>query len=185
MIRVAGALCAVLVIFGVVCSWADSFTVDGKTLGEIAFEAPSSKTDRQYLGISDRLSMKLSEIRADALIIEIFNMYCHYCQAEAPNVNKLYQIIQRDPKLHGKVKLIGIGAGNTPYEVRLFKKKFRVPFPMLADPLAEIRKTSKSEFRTPTFITAGRNTGRGFKIIDVHVGRLGDPKRYLDSLMIR
>ena len=65
------------------------------------------------------------------VIIEIFSMYCPYCQKDAPGINELYQLIENDPDLKNKVKLIGIGAGNTPFEVGVLQKNLRGSLPPL------------------------------------------------------
>ena len=181
------ALVTCLLLFTLSCetSWAIKFTVNARILSRIEFETPGAAKDRNYLGIPGSLVFRLPQIQADVLIIEIFNMYCHYCQKEAPNVNKLYAIIERDPALKGRVKLIGIGAGNTPYEVNLFKKRFKVGFPLLPDPEVAIQKTSKSKFRTPTFLVARKVEGPALEIVQVHIGKLGPLRQFLNSFMSR
>ena len=48
------------------------------------------------------------------VIIQIFSMYCPYCQKDAPHVNKLYEKIAADRNLKDKMRLVGIGVGNSP-----------------------------------------------------------------------
>ena len=56
-------------------------------------------------------------------------MYCPFCQKEAPNVNELYRIIDQDKDLKSRIKMIGIGAGNSPFEVNTFRTPMRFLFP--------------------------------------------------------
>jgi len=42
-------------------------------------------------------------------------------------VNEMFRKIEGDVKLKGKVKLIGIGVGNSAFEVNHFKKDLQYP----------------------------------------------------------
>jgi len=81
------------------------------------------------LGLSGSGSFKIPQIKAKVVIIEIFSMYCPYCQKDAPGVNELYLLIENNADIKNKIKLIGIGAGNSSYEVEVFKKTYTVPSP--------------------------------------------------------
>jgi thiol-disulfide isomerase/thioredoxin len=99
---------------------------DFELMGDIAPESWA------YLGITETDAPTLADVEADYVIVEVFNMYCPHCQREAPAVNELYADLL-DSELTDRVKLIGVGAGNSQYEVDFFRDKYEVPFPIFTD----------------------------------------------------
>jgi peroxiredoxin len=112
---------------------------------------PKNLNEKAYLGLSGSGLFKIPQIKTKVVIVEIFSMYCPICQKDAPGINEMYQTIENNPDLKTRMKLIGIGTGNSPYEVEVFKKKYQVPFPLFADKDFTIHKAI-GEVRTPHFI---------------------------------
>jgi peroxiredoxin len=123
----------------------------GELLVGIRLDAPETTDTRAYLGLTEGGSFDPTTIAGQLLIIEIFSMYCPHCQREAPAVNRLYQAIEASETLRGRVKMIGIGVGNSAYEVDHFRKHYQVAFPLFPDEDFVVHK-SVGEVRTPFFI---------------------------------
>jgi len=123
----------------------------GTLLPELPLPDPRDESARSYLGVTGPSGFTAAAIAADVLLIEIFSMYCPHCQREAPMVNEVFSRIEADPRLRGRVKMIGIGAGNTPFEVDYFRKTYGVRFPLFPDPDFRLHKRL-GEVRTPYFI---------------------------------
>ena len=150
-----------------------------RALNALTLYAPEAAGDREYLGLDDeKEKISLGQIDAEILIVEIFSMYCPHCQKEAPAINELYRIIEQDKDLKGKIKLIGLGTGNTLFEVNTFRNAYAVPFPLLPDPDFIIHK-ALGEVRTPYFIVIKNNKGGSHRVVYSKVGSIGDPHDFL------
>lgn len=153
----------------------------GGLLPDLSLPAPQDPNERKYLGVNSD-SFKIPQIRANVVIIEIFSMYCPYCQAEAPALNSLYAKIENDPALKGKIKLIGIGVGNSSFEVEAFKRRYAIPFPLFADGDFVIHMTM-GEVRTPYFIGVKINPDGSHRVIYSKLGRMEDVDQFLASIV--
>lgn len=174
------ALCASIFNFPVQA--AKSPPVKGAALPEIKLVIPSKHSDRGYLGLPSSGFFRIDEIKARVVIIEIFSMYCPHCQGDAPRVNKLYRMIEENPNLKDKVKLIGIGAGNSPYEVEIFRKTYDIPFPLFADGDFSIH-TVLGEVRTPYFIGVKINDGGTHQIFYSKLGGVKKADQFLKMML--
>jgi peroxiredoxin len=112
----------------------------GMKLPQFTMDAPSSEKDRQYLGLKNSKPFSLSEIPAKLIVVEIFSVYCPHCRKQAPQLNKLYKLIQQDSKLFKKIKMIAVAAGADQTKTDKWKETFHIPFPVLPDKETETWK---------------------------------------------
>jgi len=168
-----GALSILLIaVFCGIGSAAGNFDVNANVLAGIQFPIPEKDAEKEYLGLLGKGAFSLSQVSAHVLIVEVFSMYCPVCQREAPVVNELYTSIDNDATLKKNVKLIGIGIGNTPFEVEVYRKKFNVLFPLFADDSLELQKISNERFRTPTFLLIKLGRDSTVRVSKIHVGAI-------------
>jgi thiol-disulfide isomerase/thioredoxin len=154
----------------------------GGVLPMINLPVPKSPNEKSYLGLSGDGFFRIPKIKAKVVIIEIFSMYCPYCQKDAPKINEMYQVIQDNPDLKDKIKMIGIGAGNSSYEVSVFKKTYAVPFPLFPDKDFEIHKAC-GEVRTPYFIGVKINEDGTHQIIYTQLGDFQGAEPFLELIL--
>jgi peroxiredoxin len=96
----------------------------------------------------------ISQIGAKLVFFEILDALCPHCHANAPLVNRLYQVIQKDAALARDVKIIGICIGNEKPQIDAFKKCFKVPFPLFPDEnLAIAQAVGVEEVPTMVLVT--------------------------------
>jgi peroxiredoxin len=160
---------------------ADNPPPEGGVLPDMSLPIPAQLEEQQYLGVEGKGTFKLPKIGAKLVIIEVFSMYCPFCQKEAPNVNELYRAIEQDKDLQGKVKLLGIGAGNSPFEVNTFRSAYAVPFPLIADPDFAFHN-ALGKVRTPYFIVIKINEDGSHQVLYSKVGSFGEPRDFLQLI---
>ena len=138
-----------------------SIPADSGGFPAFTLSVPASEIDKGYLGIGGSGTFKVGQIKARVVIIEVFSFYCPHCQRTAAQVNDLYWMIEQRADLKGKVKMIGIGAKNSAYEVEAYRERYHVPFPLFPD--EDMGITEQLAVKgTPTFIGV-RVDGRGFQ----------------------
>ena len=81
-----------------------------------------------------------------------------------------------------KVKLIGIGAGNSPYEVNYFRETYAVPFPLFSDKDYDIHDQIGG-VRTPFFIGLNIKKGKPVEIFFTHVGKFETAEVFLELVL--
>jgi thiol-disulfide isomerase/thioredoxin len=153
-----------------------------KKISALELPIPQSDQDRTYLGLKGTGTFELNQIKTRILIIEILDFYCPHCQHDAPLVNSLYRNIQERADIKDIIKIIGIGVGNSPYELNLFKQKFQVTFPLLPDQDSDISKTFGVK-GTPTFIGIRLNNQGLMEIFFFQEGGFEEAPKFLKEIV--
>ena len=179
--------CGLLIIVGCFIfasqgAFAGQCPSEGDVFPEITLSVPQQAGEKDYLGITGTENFTIKEIKAPVVIIEIFSMYCPFCQKEAPIINELYELIQTKPAFKDKIKIIGIGAGNTQFEVDFFKNEYSIPFPLLPDESFSVHK-AVGEVRTPYFFVLQIKPDGSNKIVYSKAGSIQDTQGFLDLIV--
>ena len=177
---IAVAICAFLCISPVQA--ATSPPPAGGVLPDINLTVPQKSEHRSYLGLSSSGIFKIPDIKTKMILVEIFSMYCPHCQGDAPIVNELYRMIEDSPNLKGQIKLIGIGAGNSSYEVEVFRKTYDIPFPLFEDRDFSIHKVL-GEVRTPYFIGVKINDDGTHQVFYSKLGSINEADQFLKVIL--
>lgn len=126
-IRAAVAILLAVAVFWPAVASADQFFPDAQV------EVVLPEAHKEYLGLADdAASFRLSDIKAEFLLIEVYSLYCSPCQRDAPDMNALYDKVA-EAGLSDRLKFIGLAAGNTEREVEFWRDRFHVEFPLIPD----------------------------------------------------
>lgn len=161
MKRISFLLAGIGVVFFILSAFADT---GSHPLFGVRLPVPDNEAVSSALGLSGTGDFSISDIDADAVIVEIFSMYCPHCQREAPLLNQFYETVQKEREAGRKIIIIGIGAGNSDYEVDFFREKFEIQFPLFSDIDYSLHKALGGR-KTPHFFIAdisGDSSGRVF-----------------------
>jgi thiol-disulfide isomerase/thioredoxin len=157
-----------------------SLRKDSRAIINFTLSTPGKSNEINYLGLEkNSRSFKLSQIDSPMVLIEVFSMYCIYCQQAAPQVNELYRLIGKNG-LADKIKLIGIGTGNSHQEAEIFKDKFAVSFPLFPDFREGISVVLKVN-STPTFVLLSVR-GRRIRSICRYEGKFFNAEQFLGEI---
>jgi thiol-disulfide isomerase/thioredoxin len=148
------------------------------------FELPIPESDlyKDYLGLSGTGKFNIGQIKTQVLLFEVYSFYCPICQKSAAHVNELYQMIEQNPGLKDKVKMVGIAVTNSAYEVNAYRERYKVLFPLFPDKDLDIAKNLAVR-GTPTFIGVKMNEGGGATRFLFSEGGFDNVQKFLDELI--
>ena len=155
----------------------------GGRIPVISLPVPKDSREKTYLGLSSGDGFfNIHQVQAQVILIKIFNLYCPPCQNTASAMVELYDQIEKHPDCRGKMKLIGIGAGNSQTEIEVFKRNNNIPFPVFPDQDFSIHK-ALGEVRIPFLIAIKINRDdRSHQVVHTHLGELTDIQGILELI---
>lgn len=149
----------------------------GDQVGNLEFSGTLTPKDQQYLGLSGPGKFSLRDVQGQYLLIEVFSTICPHCQIQAPGMNRLYRLVSQNPRLAGRLKIIGLGYYEKPPALERYRQKFEVPFPLIPDEKAVVSNALNVP-GTPTVVVLDK-TGR---VVYFHVSEFHDAKKFLRDL---
>ena len=105
----------------------------GDVFPDLSFPNVLNEGEREYLGLGEEETFTVEDIEEELVVVEFLNKYCFHCQVQAPVFVLAYNTIQADAVLRDKVKMIGVGAGNTRHQLEVFRGETGVQFPLVPD----------------------------------------------------
>ena len=154
----------------------------GSSMPDLLLRGELSAEHRTHLGFAGPAPRHLSEIRAKTVILVAFSMYCPHCQREAPVLNELNALIQ-SRGLADDVKLIGVGIGNSDFEVQVFRDKYATTFPLFSDPDFTVNKEI-GEVGTPFFYVLAMNPEKKeISVAKTLLGRMDSAETFLEQAL--
>jgi peroxiredoxin len=154
----------------------------GAAMPDLLLRGELSPEHLTQLGLKNPSPRHLSEINAKTVILVAFSMYCPHCQREAPVLNELHALIQ-SRGLADDVKLIGVGIGNSNFEVQVFRDKYATTFPLFSDPDFTVNKEI-GEVGTPFFYVLAMNPEeKEIRVVKTLLGRMESAETFLEEAL--
>lgn len=154
----------------------------GSTMPDLQLMGKISPELLATLGLQGNEPYPLSNIKAKTIILVAFSMYCPHCQREAPALNELSTLI-KTKGLDKDIKMIGVGIGNSDFEVNVFREKYAVTYPLFSDPDFVTNKAI-GEVGTPYFYVLNMDPkNKEIKVAHTLLGRMESVEGYLDQVV--
>ena len=159
-------------IFSASSNLPPSIPQSGDRFPWVSFFNLLSPEDQKYLGIGQKKTFNIGEIKAELILIYFMNTNCIHCIQSLPTFDEIFKTIEQQANLKAKVRIVAMGVGDTPTEVETFKKNYGVPFPILSD-REYIAHKAVGEPRVPFLIIARKDRGGKWIVASAQVGLVG------------
>jgi len=159
----------------------DPILRSGDLLPHISLISPASQAEKEYLGVGEKKIFSVEEIQADLIVIKYLNTNCVYCIKLLPIFDEIYRTVDQDADLRKRIKILGIGVGDTMTEVDFLKKNHPIPYPVIPD--TEFEAHYAIGTRRIPFIVAARKDKQGkWVVASVHVGLIFSAESFVGEL---
>jgi len=142
----------------------------GNLFPDLPLKVPNDPRNSEYLETKANATFRLKDLNADLVLVEIMNINCGSCRKQAPVYNKLYDLIESNPDIRGRVKMMSIASGNQDKYIQLYRDHFKVPYPVIEDPKFDMYNAIG---RTPTplavYVRIDHENNRGI-VAGAHLG---------------
>jgi hypothetical protein len=125
-------LLTMVILFGSAPAWCEPLGM-GERFPEVSLPIPVQPGAREYLGLPAAETFTISQIKADVVLVEMLNVLCPHCRKQTKPYNQLFRMLQNDPALRNKIKLLGVAVANSDEQVADFVEIYAVAFPIATD----------------------------------------------------
>lgn len=183
MNRLAAALLTLLLALALAAPALAAKPKVGDVLADPTAKVELKPADAAALGLPAGISsIRLSQIKAEAILVKVYSLYCPRCQSEAPKVNRVYERLKASPKASG-LQFVALAAGDTPFEVEFFRKKFHAPMPMMPDTEYVLHKALLSVGAPSYFVLRALPGGKGLKVLFFFEGAFEDENVFFENVL--
>ncbi len=147
---------------------------------KVNLPAPESNAHRNYLGLTEEAkTFTLAELDSRYLVLQVFSAYCHKCQAEAPDVNGVFESLAKEN--FGRLRFVALGVKNSVFEVNLFRDRYQTTYPLVAD--EDMEASSALGVRlTPTYFIVD-TAATPAKVIYMLEGGFDSPQQFVETVL--
>ncbi|MGL1863568.1 MAG: TlpA family protein disulfide reductase [Pseudodesulfovibrio sp.] len=154
----------------------------GPLFPDSTVETALSNGHTEYLGLNEgTASFRFSDVKAEYILINVFSIYCSPCQRDAGEFNEMYDKIA-DMGFDGRIKFIGLAAGNTVREMEYWRKKFNVQFPLIPDADYVLHQTL-GNVGTPFFALARVDGPDKLSVVYSQEGAFEDKEEFFATIL--
>jgi peroxiredoxin len=111
----------------------------GDLFPRTSFAVLRAAKDRPYLGLpGDAASFRLQDSSVPFLLVEVYNDLCTVCLKQMKIYGRVADRLARNPELKSRVRVVGIGMGETNRAAVRMRRKQNLPYPLFADPRRDL-----------------------------------------------
>lgn len=152
----------------------------GEPFPDLVLRGDIPAAQKAYLGINSD-EPRLSDVSGKYILVEIVSMYCPVCQREAPLVNEIYRRLD-ERGYSGRIKMLGIGAGNSQFEVDYFRTKHSVAIPLFTDQDYTAHE-ALGQVKTPWYALVRQYDHTRLESVFTHAGEIENTEDFLQAIL--